>query len=73
MKIDVENFEAEVVKGASQTITNNKCYLQIEVRYENFNEVNVLGTKNVLELTKKSKYGPKWPQILIRSSSKCQK
>ncbi len=30
-KIDTEGFELEVLKGAKNLITNNKCYLQIEI------------------------------------------
>ena len=31
IKIDTEGFELEVLKGAKNLITNNKCYLQIEI------------------------------------------
>lgn len=31
IKIDTEGFELQVLKGAKNLITNNKCYLQIEI------------------------------------------
>ena len=42
MKIDVEGFEFEALKGAKKILTNNKCYLQIEIRYENYDQVEKL-------------------------------
>lgn len=30
-KIDTEGFELEVLKGAKNLITNNKCYIQVEI------------------------------------------
>ena len=39
MKIDVEGFEFEALKGAKKILTNNKCHLQIEIRYENYDQV----------------------------------
>ena len=42
MKIDVEGFEFEALSGAKKILTNNKCYLQIEIRYENYDQVEKL-------------------------------
>ena len=39
MKIDVEGFEYEVLNGAVSFLENNKIFLQIEVRYENYNKI----------------------------------
>ena len=40
MKIDVEGFEYEVLNGAKHTLLNNNCFLQIEIRYENFKKID---------------------------------
>ena len=42
MKIDVEGFELEALHGARKILTNNKCYLQIEIRYENYLKIEKL-------------------------------
>ncbi|MDC0032890.1 FkbM family methyltransferase [Pelagibacteraceae bacterium] len=42
MKIDVEGFEFEALCGAKNILTKNKCYLQVEIRYENYNRVKKL-------------------------------
>ena len=39
MKIDVEGFEYEVINGALSFLKNNKIFLQIEVRYENYEKI----------------------------------
>ncbi|MDC3086212.1 FkbM family methyltransferase, partial [Pelagibacteraceae bacterium] len=39
MKIDVEGFEYEVLNGALSFLKNNKIFLQIEVRYENYEKI----------------------------------
>ena len=39
MKVDVEGFEYEVLIGASSLLKNNKIFLQIEVRYENYDKI----------------------------------
>jgi len=39
IKIDVEGFEIEVLKGAKQLLLNNDCFLQIETFGDNKNEV----------------------------------
>ena len=39
MKIDVEGFEYEVLSGALSFLKNNKIFLQIEVRYENYKKI----------------------------------
>ena len=39
VKIDVEGFEIEVLKGAKQLLLNNDCFLQIETFGDNKNEV----------------------------------
>ena len=40
IKIDVESFENQVLKGGSETITNSHPIIWIEIFNENFNEVN---------------------------------
>ena len=45
MKIDVEGFEFEALSGAKEILKNNKCYLQIEIRYENYDIVEKLLSK----------------------------
>lgn len=42
IKIDVEGYEMEVLKGMGNTIRLHKPILQIEIRNKNFNEVNHL-------------------------------
>ncbi len=42
MKIDVEGFELEAINGATKILKQNKCYLQIEIRYENYDKVEKL-------------------------------
>jgi FkbM family methyltransferase len=38
-KIDTENFEFKVIKGAKKILKNNKCFLQIEIVESNKNKV----------------------------------
>ena len=42
MKIDVEGFEFEMLSGAKEILKNNQCYLQIEIRYENYDKIEKL-------------------------------
>mgnify|MGYP000037054515 FL=1 len=42
MKIDVEGYEFEALNGAKKILENNNCYLQIEIRYENYDKVEKL-------------------------------
>lgn len=42
MKIDVEGFEFEMLSGSKKILTNNKSYLQIEIRYENYDKIEKL-------------------------------
>ena len=42
MKIDVEGFEFEMLSGAKETLKNNQSYLQIEIRYENYDKIEKL-------------------------------
>ena len=50
-KIDTEGFELEVLKGAKNLITNNKCYLQIEI-----NSKNIQNKKDVFNYLNKLNY-----------------
>ena len=40
LKIDVEGHELKVLEGINNTLTNNKCILQIEIFEKNFQSVN---------------------------------
>lgn len=40
VKIDVEGFECEVVKGMRETISRALPYIMIEIRKDNFEEIN---------------------------------
>ena len=42
MKIDVEGFEFEMLSGAKEILKNNQSYLQIEIRYENYDKIEKL-------------------------------
>lgn len=41
LKIDTEGFELEVLYGAKSLLKNNKCFCQIEIREDNFNDVAI--------------------------------
>tara|TARA_B100001029_G_scaffold179146_1_gene187684 strand:+ start:1559 stop:2287 length:729 start_codon:yes stop_codon:yes gene_type:complete len=56
MKIDVEGFEFEALKGAKKILKENKCYLQIEIRYENYDKVEKI--LNELSYTNESGMRP---------------
>ena len=44
-KIDTEGSEYEVLKGAKKLLSNNKCFLQIEIKKKNFvNTIDLLST-----------------------------
>ena len=44
-KIDTEGSEYEVLKGAKKILSNNKCFLQIEIKKNNFvNTIDLLST-----------------------------
>lgn len=51
-KIDTEGFEYEVLKGATKLLQNNKCFLQVEIKDDNFlNVVNLLNLLNFKQIS----------------------
>jgi FkbM family methyltransferase len=51
-KIDTEGFEYEVLKGSKELLQNNKCFLQIEIKKDNFvNIVNLLNSLNFMQVS----------------------
>ena len=40
IKIDVEGFEVNVLRGIKNTLKNNKCLIQIEIWNENYDSVH---------------------------------
>ena len=46
-KIDTEGFEYEILNGAKKLLRNNNCFLQIEIKYKNYdNMLNLLNSLN---------------------------
>ena len=51
-KIDTEGFEYEVIKGAKKLLKNNNCFLQIEIKDKNYeNIVNLLNLLNFSQVS----------------------
>ena len=46
-KIDTEGFEYEILNGAKKLLRNNNCFLQIEIKYKNYDNIlNLLNSLN---------------------------
>ena len=46
-KIDTEGFEYEILNGAKKLLRNNNCFLQIEIKYKNYDDMlNLLKSLN---------------------------
>jgi FkbM family methyltransferase len=54
LKIDVESFEVEVLKGAKKLLMNNNCFVQIEIIRANMEEVVIFLKKIGYQLISKN-------------------
>jgi len=58
LKIDTEGFELEVLNGAKTLLKNNKCFCQIEIKEDNFNDIMIFFKNlnyDLISINKKNK------------------
>jgi len=56
IKIDVEGYELQVLKGIRNILKNNKCIIQIEIFKQNYSKVhNFLSSMNFRLMKKNEK------------------